>query len=42
MIMAMDQHPSCSGWLFEETERIYVANARSKSGFLIATCDKAR
>eukprot|EP00435_Cladocopium_sp_Y103_P041437 s252_g11.t1 len=25
-----------------ETERIYVANARSKSGFLIATCDKAK
>lgn len=25
-----------------ENERIYVANARSKSGFLIATCDKAK
>jgi len=25
-----------------EGERIYVANARSKSGFLIATCDKAK
>jgi len=25
-----------------ESERIYVANARSKSGFLIATCDKAK
>lgn len=25
-----------------ELERIYVANARSKSGFLIATCDKAK
>jgi len=25
-----------------ECERIYVANARSKSGFLIATCDKAK
>eukprot|EP00933_Yihiella_yeosuensis_P027591 TRINITY_DN2148_c0_g5_i1.p1 TRINITY_DN2148_c0_g5~~TRINITY_DN2148_c0_g5_i1.p1 ORF type:complete len:571 (+),score=162.93 TRINITY_DN2148_c0_g5_i1:82-1794(+) len=25
-----------------ETERIYVANARSKSGFVIATCDKAK
>merc|ERR1719414_1030928 len=25
-----------------ETERIYVANARSKSGFMIATCDKAK
>jgi len=25
-----------------EVERIYVANARSKSGFLIATCDKAK
>jgi len=27
---------------FVENERIYVANARSKSGFLIATCDKAK
>jgi len=25
-----------------ENDRIYVANARSKSGFLIATCDKAK
>jgi len=25
-----------------ENERIYVANARSKSGFMIATCDKAK
>jgi len=25
-----------------ESERIYVANARSKSGFMIATCDKAK
>ena len=40
VIMAMDQHRTVV--VGQETERIYVANARSKSGFLIATCDKAR